>query len=108
MATKVVDIELLEQLKQALETSTTVERAQLANKLEHILGGWKSFSELLPADVHTLIEIKSGSSTLLATQIRIPGEVTKLAYVSMDESGIDWVNAEDVDGWRPYEYSKES
>jgi hypothetical protein len=69
-------------------------------------GGWKPFSDLLPADRNTIIELKMGQGTGLAVQIRAPGgsgESTRLAYLSMQESGIDWVNPEDVDGWRVYD-----
>jgi hypothetical protein len=49
-----------------------------------------------------LIELKTSLESLFATVVRIPGESPRLAYVSMDEAGIEWVNPEEVEGWRFY------
>jgi hypothetical protein len=102
-----VSKEFLKRVEDALSINPTSAHGLAVRKeLENILGGWKPFSEMFPANSEALIELKSGSSTLLAFQVRAPGKSARLAYVSMQESGIDWVDPEDVDGWREYKYEE--
>jgi len=67
-------------------------------------GGWRPVTEKIQLGKSNIVELKSGNSTLLAVQVLLPeAEHSRLAYLSMCESGIDWVHSEDIDGWRAYE-----
>jgi hypothetical protein len=97
-----VSREFLQRVDIALRDLSEGHKKGVQRELEDILGGWKHFSESGTLSPEAIIEIKSGPSTLLAFQVRVRGKVTRWAYASMQESGIDWVSPDDVDGWREY------
>jgi hypothetical protein len=67
-------------------------------------GNWEPIDSLhvIVSAAQTVIELKSGSDNLLAVPASLNGK-SQLAYLSVVEAGIEWVDFEDVEGWRYYE-----